>query len=553
MRDQVSVRLAVVGGNEFRSDLRQAGAEGARAMQPLQAAARTMSPALREVTAQASTMFASMAGGSPAIGGLASALGRATLAATPLGIAMGVAFTVLTSFVPKLFEGGKAASDLAEGMDRIAGSTGAVQGAVSGLEGVQQAYNAAIREQGPASSAAAAAVVANSRAEFAARKQVLASEIELLRVRQSKIGLELTEKEDKIRSEGQAAMDSDKSIYGYANREGMGEKTGFANRRQMGRPMPTPAFDEFAKGSELARLELRKLRAEGAITAIVLKQSEDALATAFDALGTDDGKGGKAAKAVGGAKAVNKAVAEGQKIFDQTRTAAERYAAEVAKLNELLAQGAIDQDTYNRRLKQLDSEFKSAGAFAVNAAQTVKGAMTSLFDGIFEGGQKAGDVIENLGKKLASMALQESAFRLLSRLMPNTFGANGFIPLLANADGNAFSNGRVTPFASGGVVSGPTMFPMRGGTGLMGEAGPEAIMPLTRVGGKLGVRSAGGAGMTVQIIDQRSGGAEIRQERQTGPDGRETLRVVVSDEIGKGAFDRANRGRYGMAPQKVRR
>ena len=50
------------------------------------------------------------------------------------------------------------------------------------------------------------------------------------------------------------------------------------------------------------------------------------------------------------------------------------------------------------------------------------------------------------------------------------------------------------PFAKGGVVSSPTTFPMRGGTGLMGEAGPEAIMPLTRgADGKLGVRSDGGA------------------------------------------------------------
>ena len=43
---------------------------------------------------------------------------------------------------------------------------------------------------------------------------------------------------------------------------------------------------------------------------------------------------------------------------------------------------------------------------------------------------------------------------------------------------------------------------MANGAGLMGEAGPEAIMPLTRVGGKLGVRSAGG-GATVVNIDAR--------------------------------------------------
>jgi len=51
----------------------------------------------------------------------------------------------------------------------------------------------------------------------------------------------------------------------------------------------------------------------------------------------------------------------------------------------------------------------------------------------------------------------------------------------------------VMPFAKGGIVSGPVTFPMRGATGLMGEAGPEAILPLSRgANGKLGVEMAGG-------------------------------------------------------------
>ena len=66
--------------------------------------------------------------------------------------------------------------------------------------------------------------------------------------------------------------------------------------------------------------------------------------------------------------------------------------------------------------------------------------------------------------------------------------------------GGAFSQGRVTPFATGGIVNGPVQFPMRGGMGLMGEAGPEAIMPLTRgPDGKLGVQAAGG-GRAVNVV-----------------------------------------------------
>lgn len=52
-------------------------------------------------------------------------------------------------------------------------------------------------------------------------------------------------------------------------------------------------------------------------------------------------------------------------------------------------------------------------------------------------------------------------------------------------------------FAAGGVVNDPTYFQMASGTGLMGEAGPEAIMPLQRLpGGKLGVMAAGGGAGT---------------------------------------------------------
>lgn len=71
--------------------------------------------------------------------------------------------------------------------------------------------------------------------------------------------------------------------------------------------------------------------------------------------------------------------------------------------------------------------------------------------------------------------------------------------LLPFEKGGSFSQGRVTPFATGGVVSNPTYFPMRGGTGLMGEAGPEAIMPLSRgTDGKLGV-AASGASKSVNV------------------------------------------------------
>lgn len=79
--------------------------------------------------------------------------------------------------------------------------------------------------------------------------------------------------------------------------------------------------------------------------------------------------------------------------------------------------------------------------------------------------------------------------------------ATGNYGPMPNARGNAFLAGSIVPFASGGIFDTPTYFPMASGkTGLLGEAGAEAIMPLTRTrDGKLGVAASGGTNKTITI------------------------------------------------------
>jgi len=85
-----------------------------------------------------------------------------------------------------------------------------------------------------------------------------------------------------------------------------------------------------------------------------------------------------------------------------------------------------------------------------------------------------------------------NALKAAGNAMGGGGGGGGFASMLGFANGGAFSGGnQVTAFADGGVVGGPTTFNM----GLMGEAGPEAIMPLHRDGsGTLGVKMNGGVG-----------------------------------------------------------
>lgn len=133
--------------------------------------------------------------------------------------------------------------------------------------------------------------------------------------------------------------------------------------------------------------------------------------------------------------------------------------------------------------------------------------------------------------------------------------------LLPYAQGGAFAGGNVIPFASGGVVSRPTLFPMANGRGLMGEAGPEAILPLKRgPDGALGISGSGGGGGTIVVInDMRSGkdSKAAETEESMGPDGRKMISVLIRDEVKKGLasgeHDRTLQTSFGVARQVQRR
>ena len=113
---------------------------------------------------------------------------------------------------------------------------------------------------------------------------------------------------------------------------------------------------------------------------------------------------------------------------------------------------------------------------------------------------------ENLSDVLRDVALQASRSVFDAALDPiadgiGSIASNALGSLFAAANGAVVAGGNVRPFARGGVVSGPTAFPLTGGMGLMGEAGPEAILPLSRgADGRLGVSAgAGGAPISVTV------------------------------------------------------
>lgn len=105
------------------------------------------------------------------------------------------------------------------------------------------------------------------------------------------------------------------------------------------------------------------------------------------------------------------------------------------------------------------------------------------------------------------------------------------------ADGAAFNNGNVIPFARGGVVSKPTMFPMARGMGVMGERGPEGILPLRRgPDGRLGVSMHGGVstGQSQTVNNKLEMHTVIKVEGTGDKELQERITKGVDDQMRKG-------------------
>ncbi|MBJ6373612.1 phage tail tape measure protein [Sedimentitalea arenosa] len=169
-------------------------------------------------------------------------------------------------------------------------------------------------------------------------------------------------------------------------------------------------------------------------------------------------------------------------------------------LEDSLGAAATMAASFDSELKRMRESFATTGKDAASLERGLSKGLRRAFDGVAFDGMKLSDALETVAQSMI-----QTTYSAAIKPVANHFGGllakgvNGLVEgILPFADGASFSQGRVTPFANGGVVSGPVTFPMRGGIGLMGEAGPEAIMPLARgADGKLGVRSAGGRAVNV--------------------------------------------------------
>lgn len=172
-------------------------------------------------------------------------------------------------------------------------------------------------------------------------------------------------------------------------------------------------------------------------------------------------------------------------------------------LNGTLASTSGLVAAFDGELGRMRASLAATGKDVATLERGLSRGLRKAFDGVVFDGIKLSDALKTVAESLMRTtynAAMRPVTDHFSGLISQGVGSivQGILPF---ADGAAFSQGRVMPFANGGVVNSATAFPMRGGIGVMGEAGPEAIMPLARGSdGKLGVRGAAGGTTVVMNI-----------------------------------------------------
>jgi hypothetical protein len=177
------------------------------------------------------------------------------------------------------------------------------------------------------------------------------------------------------------------------------------------------------------------------------------------------------------------------KVQEQMATMSESDKAATMARIEGIAQEMAAREEQIKLLQEQEAHQK-------NVADTIANNMGSALTSIVDGTKSVSDAFKDMARAIIAELYQIYVVKQITGMISNAIAP--YMPALPvpAANGNAFSNGNVVPYADGGVVGGPVYFPMNDGrTGLMGEAGPEAIMPLKRgKNGKLGVQADGGSG-----------------------------------------------------------
>ncbi|HBI2642896.1 TPA: phage tail tape measure protein [Escherichia coli] len=192
-------------------------------------------------------------------------------------------------------------------------------------------------------------------------------------------------------------------------------------------------------------------------------------------------------------------------LWKQEKALNEKYLEErLSDQQDYYAKADALRDNWNAGLREgLTNWADSAADYASQAADAVVSTMDGLVSNISDA--LAGNVVEwrNWGssvlREVSKILMNAAIVNGLKSLSKSMSGAGGWLGTVgdwlsgavANAKGGVYTSANLSAY-SNTIVDTPTYFAFAKGAGLMGEAGPEAIMPLTRAAdGSLGVRAIG--------------------------------------------------------------
>jgi lambda family phage tail tape measure protein len=238
--------------------------------------------------------------------------------------------------------------------------------------------------------------------------------------------------------------------------------------------------------------------------------------------------------------------------LDAGKISLQEYNKELTKTFE-----ALDFSTYSTVFKSGAETFLSnLKTMGEGVAETFSKAFGSLenelFDmvktGKFEFNRFAQSILDDLLKIIIRLQIIAPLARAITGGSGGLSLTPGADPTLSAANGAAFNQGGIRAFASGGVVSSPTLFNYGSKTGLMGEAGPEAILPLSRSNGKLGVEASVNP-VNINIINNSD--TEITTAETFGSNGERNIEVVIESKVreglSKGTYDKQLRSNFGIS------
>ena len=272
-------------------------------------------------------------------------------------------------------------------------------------------------------------------------------------------------------------------------------------------------------------------------------------------------------------KSISSADAEYQKkIDDAGKNLSGKNLEEATKMykSQADAKKALAEEVYNREQYLLSDSYKRQAAISTAFEDLFKGMGDAIIDFALTGKTSFGDMINSMLIGLIKLEMQMA----MTNMYKSMGGGAGIVSSITSmftgtpvpsAKGNMFDSGGIQAFANGGaftnsIVSEPTLFKFAKGTGLMGEAGPEAIMPLRRGSdGSLGVAASGGSGsnVSVQVINNSSSQATTNETVDSK--GNRKIEVVIGDmqagEISRSgsASQKSIKSTFGLQPQLIRR